>query len=596
MEVLRAWPLVRRIAHAFLLLLAASAGLAAAQGEPSLVWAHRGAVAAQSWFDTTGSASLSVARAAFDGEQGRPVDFNQIVPLGQGHAVWYRVQLPPSPTRSRAVLVVPFAGIDQAELFRPDGQGGWQVQRAGDSIPVARWPMPYLYPAFAFTVETAEPQPTYLRLQHSHPIGVNWLLWDASTFNESSKLWHLVLGACAGIMLLVVVLGLAHAWSWRDPIHLYYAVHVALVGLSLMSVTGLAGEYLWPDNAWWSDIASVVLPMAALAWMGVFVRELVAERGRGLVSLALIGHVVICAAIILAFLLTGREGFPLPSLYALAALVFILGVVAWFSLRRPNVGLWVLGGMGIMVAGVLFPLLRNLGLLPVTLATQYAPQVGAVLEIPLVLVGLYFRSRERRDNRVRLVALSHTDPLTGVANHRVLVERLEQLLRRARRHADLGGVLRVQVTNLAAIRGEWGREAAEAAVVRAAECVMAEATEADLVAREQGGDLVLVLEGKVSRAQAAEAARNIIARGLKFSGRLPPSVTLALRVAGVASPLPDTGPASLLGLLGRTLQELAGDLLGRGLRIVDGEQAFPGDVSPVAPANGQNTDLRQTRP
>jgi diguanylate cyclase (GGDEF)-like protein len=260
--------------------------------------------------------------------------------------------------------------------------------------------------------------------------------------------------------------------------------------------------------------------------------------------------------------------------YAIVSLLFILLVLGWYSLRRPRVGLWVLAGMGLLVAGSVFPLLRNLGLLPVSFATQYGPQVGGALEIPLVLVGLYFRSRERRDNRVRLDALSHTDPLTGVANHRALLERLDQLLRRARRHPDLGGVLRVQVANLASIRGEYGREAAEAALVRAAECVTLEATEADLVAREQGGDLVLVLEGKVARAQAVEAARNIIARGLKFSGRLPPGVTLTLRVAGIASPLPAAPAAALLAELGRTVQELATDLLGRGLRIVEGETSL----------------------
>jgi diguanylate cyclase (GGDEF)-like protein len=571
-EVSRGSSLMWHIARAFLLLLlAVASGLAIARTEPTLSWPDQGPVAARYWIDTAGFASLQDARSAFDAGQGRAVDFSRIMPLGDGHAAWYRVQLPPTAEPRMVVLAVPFPGIDNAELFRPDGAGGWSRQRAGDSLPVVRWPLPYLHPAFAFSVQPGEAQPTYLRLQHSHPIGVYWTLTDASSFNESSKLWHLVLGACVGFMLLVIVLSLVHAWSWRDPIHLYYAVHVLLVGLSLMSVTGIAGEYLWPRHAWWNDIASVAVPTAALGWMGLLVRELVAERGERLVSWGLLGHVAVSAFLVLALLVAGRQVFPLPSVYAMVSLLFIVLVLGWYSLRRPKVGLWVLAGMGLLVAGTVFPLLRNLGLLPVSFATQYGPQIGGALEIPLVLVGLYFRSRERRDNRVRLDALSHTDPLTGVANHRALLERLDQLLRRARRHPDLGGVLRVQVANLASIRGEYGREAAEAALVRAAECVTREATEADLVAREQGGDLVLVMEGKVARAQAVEAARNIIARGLKFSGRLPPGVTVTLRVAGIASPLPATTAAALLAELGRTVQELATDLLGRGLRIVESE-------------------------
>ena len=42
--------------------------------------------------------------------------------------------------------------------------------------------------------------------------------------------------------------------------------HVVLVGLSILSLTGLAGEYLWPDNAWWNDKAPLVLPSASFGW------------------------------------------------------------------------------------------------------------------------------------------------------------------------------------------------------------------------------------------------------------------------------------------------------------------------------------------
>ena len=525
---------------------------------------------AQYWIDAPGKASLEAARAAFDGGQGRAADPSQIMPLGGGVAIWYRLQLPAVTAPARAVLTVPFGGMDNVELFRPDGAGGWKTQRAGESLPVSQWPLRYLHPAFAFTLQPGETQATYLRIQHSHSSGVTWVLWDASSFSEAAKIWHLALGAYAGFMVLVVLLSIFNAVSWRDPIHLYYAVQVVLVGLGIMSLTGIGGEYLWPNNAWWNDKASVVLPAASLGWMGLFLRELVVERGQRLLSWALLVHVGICALMVAGFLRYGREDFfRLPSAYGLVALILFLALLTWFSLRRPKVGLWVLAGMAALTGGTLFTLFRNLDWLPVSFATQYGPQIGGALEIPLILIGLYFRSRERRDNRVRLDALAHTDPLTGVGNHRALVERLEQSLGRGRRGPFLGALLQVHVANLDAIRDEYGREAAEAAMVRAAECVAREAREGDTVAREQGGDLVLVLDGEVSRAQATEAGRNIIARGLKYSGRLPPRVTLLLRVGGACAPLPDSNAKVLLGLLGRVIQDIGRDGLGRALRIID---------------------------
>jgi two-component system, sensor histidine kinase LadS len=571
---------LRRLARAVLLAIAfamsATAAVAESPGHPSLVWPSHNNVAADAWLDASGAASVDAARSAFESGRGQPAGSDQKEPLGRRDAVWLQVHLPDLGVPVDAVLAVPYAGIDRVDLYQRDAQGQWRHEVAGDAVPVSRWPIRYLYPAFAVSLQPGATDVVYLRVQHDYPIAVKWVLWDAASFNESSKLWHLALGACAGLMLLVIVLCLAHAVSWHDPIHFTYAVHVVLVGLSVAALTGIAGEYLWPDSPWWNDASCLALPIAALGWMGVFVRELVAERGKRALSRVLLGHAIVSAVLVTAFLVLGREAmFGLTNVYGLAALALLFGVLVWYALRRPQVGVWVVAGMGTLIVTALFPVLRNVGLLPVTFATQYGPQIGGVFEVPLVLVGLYFRSRERRDNRMRMDALSHTDPLTGVANHRVLVEQIERLLRRARKDAGFGGVLRIHVSNLASIRAEYGREAAEAAIVRAAECVTLEAAETDLVGREQGGDLVLLLDGKVTRAQATEAARDIIARGLKFSGRLPPGVTLALRVSGVCAPIaPDEDPASLLALLARTLAEL-GSSGGRAIRIVHAPDELP---------------------
>jgi GGDEF domain-containing protein len=565
--------------HALVLMLLTASGWAAAATDPSRVWPDR-KIAAEYWLDGSGTATLEAAHAQFEANRGLAADPRQIMPLGGGRAVWYRLQLPIVAAPTPAVFSVPYPGMDNVELFRPDGKGGWRAERAGDSRPVNEWPIRYLYPAFSLTVQPAEMQATYFRVQHSHPIGITLELWDAGSFAEAGKIWHLILGAYVGFMALVILLSVTNAVSWRDPIHLYYALHVAFVGLSLMSLNGLAGEYLWPGNAWWNDIAAVALPSAALAGMGLFVRELAAERGRVLVSRLLLAHVAISLLMMLSIILFGRSNrFVAFNIYAVLGLALMLGVMVWYSLRRPQAGLFVLAGLAALTAGIMFPVMRNIGLLPITFGTQYAPQIGGALEIPLVLIGLYLRSRERRDNRLRLDGLFRSDPLTGLANHRVLVDRLQLLLRRAGGDAAIGAVMRVHVANLSAIRNEHGREAAEAALVRAAECVARAANEGDTVAREQGGDLVLLLEGRATREQIAYAGRDIIARGLKFSSLLPPGVMLMLHVGVMGSPLPEGNATQLLAMLADVIREIGSDPHGRALRIV-------GAADPSAVAQG----------
>jgi two-component system, sensor histidine kinase LadS len=558
----RPWRIVARLALLLLLLLAALS--ASGQREPML----RGTtVAAQQWLDGQGQASLADAQAAI-ARAGRPADPQQVIPLGPNAAVWYRLEFPRVAAPTRAVFRVTFPGTDHVDLYRLDAAGTWRVQHSGDHLAVNEWPLRSLDPAFIFTIQPGEP-PSFLRVENSQPIRVKWALQDASAFLETLKMWHLGLGAYAGFVAMVVLLSVFNAVSWRDPIHLYYLVHVVLVSLSVMALTGLGNEYLWPASPWWADRAPVVIPGLAIAWAGLFVRELVAERGGKVISRVLLAYAAGGVVMLAAFLLLGREHvYRAPSVYALPGLALLLGIVGWYSLRRPQVGLWVLGGITMLAIGALIPLLENLGALPPSRFAEAAPQVGAALEIPLVLIGLFFRSRERRVNRQRLEQLATRDPLTGLATHRVLLRRLEQLLKQARRDRGAGAVFHVHVANLAEIAAEFGREAGEAALMRAAECLAKDAREGDLVARDAGNDLVLVLGGRIDQATATAMGRDIIARGLKFSARLPPRVVVKLRVAGVCSPLPHTDAEGLLHSLARLLLDMENDEQGRWLRFI----------------------------
>jgi diguanylate cyclase (GGDEF)-like protein len=567
--------------------LAAGAGAAMAE-TGSLPGGAQPRLHALAWADATGQATLATASAAFDAGAGHPASPDELMPLGPGRAVWYRLQWPTVPQPVRAMLTLSFPGTDHVELFRRQSGGDWQRQASGDALAVADWPLRFLTPAFALTLQPGEPEATYLRIRHSQPMRVLWQLQDERSFLQEVELWHLGLGAYGGFLVMVVLVSLFNTWSWRDPIHLYYAVHAVLVGLSIMSLTGLGGAYLWPRSPWWNDQAPFLVPAAAMAWSGLFARELVAERGHQWVSWLLLAHTGLTLLMMAGFVAIGRENlFRAPTVYFLPGLALLLGVLTWYTVHRPRVGLWIMAGILALVVGSLFPLMHNLGWMPASFLTYQGTQVGAAVEIPLTLIGLFFRSRERRNNRRRLEALAHTDPLTGLGNHRVLMQRLQALLQRARRDPLRGALLRVHVLNLADIRAEHGREAAEAALVRAAECAAREAREGDLVAREEGDDLVLVLDGPGKREHTADAARNIIARGLKFSRRLPPGVTLALRVSGMCAPLPDTDAAGALATLNRLLLEIETDHRGRAIRITGAGDSSPNSYRSGAAASSR---------
>ncbi len=554
-------------------LAGSSAGAAAAAPWQDL------AVEGRYWLDHGGKAGLAEAAGHFDAGDDRPFDPRLVLPLGDMAAVWVKLALPPVTAPRNVVLSIPHPGMDKVELYRLGTDGQWRMERTGDATPVERWPVRDRVPAFEFTLQPGEAGPTWLRVQHSHPIGVRWGLWDSRSFDESSKRWHLLLGGYAGFLVLVVVLSCFNAVSWRDPIHFYYAGYVTVLGLAQLSQVGVAGEFLWPGSAWWNDISSVVLPILAVVAAILFIGELVAERGQRWLSWVNVAAVTAGLAIALGFLMLGRGPvFALSNVYYLVSFVFYLGVVGWFTWRRPRVGLWVMAGLVTIMGGATFAILRNMGVLPLSFATQYGAQIGVALEIPLVLIGLYFRSRERRDSQVRLSALVRVDPLTGVGSHRVMMERLEHLIERHRRDASRGAVMRVRLANIAEIRREHGLEVAQAALVKAGSIVARTGSEGDTIARHRDGDFIVQLEGRMHRDQVAEAGRNIIARGLAYSQRLPQGLTLTLHVACACAPLPEGLSANeLLAALDSVLDDIQRNP-GRAMRFLGEPASLPGRI------------------
>jgi len=577
------WRLPRLVAGLAGLLLAHAVALA--QEAPAPQPGEAPAVAAQGDFqagravvgeglvlvDPSGAWGLDEVRSRFEAGEGQPARPEQIMPTGGGRALWYRLALPAVSAPTPLMLTVPHAAMDSVDLYLPvaDGSARWQVQRSGDLIPVDAWPVRHLTPAFELLLRPGENQNAYLRVVNNYPISVHWMLSGPDSFHDKDKRWHLLLGVYVGFILLVALMSVIHALSWRDSIHLFFAAYVLVVAMGQLALTGLGGELFWAGSAWWNDRAPVALTLAAAAMLHLFLRQLVVDRdvpwlSRSLLVLALMGA---CIAMTSAVLGRGPV-FAMATPYYLGSMATYLAVAGWYAWRRPRVGVWVMAAMACLIAGSIFPILRTQSLMPLNAATQYGAQVGAALEIPLLLLALYLRSREKRDNQARVGALTRTDPLTGVGNHRVLLQRLDSLLLRQQRDPGAGAVLRIRLSNAIDIRQDYGMETAQSAVVQAGACITGVAQEGDSVARHRDGDFVLILQGHLTREQLTDIGQRLIARGLSESPALPPNTVLQLKIAVAEVPFQVNDATLLLQSLGAVLGELAGRS-GTALRFVN---------------------------
>jgi diguanylate cyclase (GGDEF)-like protein/PAS domain S-box-containing protein len=113
------------------------------------------------------------------------------------------------------------------------------------------------------------------------------------------------------------------------------------------------------------------------------------------------------------------------------------------------------------------------------------------------------------------------DPLTGLPNRRLLVDRLAHALSRAARQDTLVGVLFCDLDHFKEVNDAYGHAAGDATLEAVAVRLLGLLREGDTVARAGGDEFVVVLEDLVEEAQAgriADRVRAALARPVIFDG------------------------------------------------------------------------------
>lgn len=357
---------------------------------------------------------------------------------------------------------------------------------------------------------------------------VPWLLPAAQGVAATNGHEPLLLGIYFGGML-VLILGALVAWRLlRDVLFAWYGLYLANCTLLQFSLQGLASQYLWPASSWWGARANGVLVgmtvFSALWFAARFleIKDLSPRMWRLFQAGMLLGLFTLAWS-----LGGGTAAAPHLDMWpgvAATPVAFLGAAIAWRAHFQPARLLLVAWG-GLMVF-VLLDGCHGIGWLPHSFVAAHAMPIGSVFEAIVLALALIDRNHQLQLDREQLrrnsdhylswlnirleklvaertQSLQDTirkleeqvsrDGLTGLINHRAIMERLEVALKAGQRYGQPVAVLMADLDHFKLINDALGHQVGDLALRAVADALQQGVRASDECGRYGGEEFLMVL-------------------------------------------------------------------------------------------------------
>jgi two-component sensor histidine kinase len=214
--------------------------------------------------------------------------------------------------------------------------------------------------------------------------------------------------------------------SIRDTSYLYYVLCNSGWVLAMVTLNGVAFQYLWPQMPWWGNHSLLFFFCFSFTWGVQFGRTFLQTSQTtprfdkvlcGLIAAGCLGMVAaLCTNYAFSVRLTNLIGMT-------SLLVWLNGFFCLLQGSRP--ARYYVLAWSALILGIAILSLKNFGVLPHNTFTIWAPQIGSATEIILLSLGLADRikilQREKETMQGELLSarLSTQETLLQEIHHRI---------------------------------------------------------------------------------------------------------------------------------------------------------------------------------
>lgn len=348
------------------------------------------------------------------------------------------------------------------------------------------------------------------------------------------------LGVAVGVLGLVLALSLIVSYAYEERTLLALASYVALMVASSFGLVRAGVS---------ETLASRVLLVAGPALVSGLLLWLLKNRQPTRAAQVFLG-LVVAASVALAVVDMSVPESGMARAGSALWFVLVFGFSIYMAAKSWHTAgpwkWWVLLGHW---SGLAVSLLFLAGLAKAD-QTHWPLVLMLLFQVPPVYLSLVWRSRLLNESRLRSASAEVIDPLTGLATHTVLVERLMRVMSRGHQSTTISALYLIEVQNWYGLLNQLGAEFNEKLLLEAALRLRRAIGDNDLAARSVGGRFAVVAQGLADEEDINSLATRLVVTGLRIDSPLLTGVEFHFRVlvSNLKLSRPMTLPATQLWL------------------------------------------------
>ncbi|SEP84915.1 diguanylate cyclase (GGDEF) domain-containing protein [Pseudomonas cuatrocienegasensis] len=544
----------------------------------------------QVWEDRSGQAEMPQVRA-LPASAWQPVARRDASFGYSRSAFWLRLNVHnPAPQAGDWILLVGNPLLDQLDVY---GLDDTRVYRAGDQRPFAeRW-IAHRQLALPLHLQAGETRELLLRMRSEGSANLSASLMSRATFEHHEQRHLLLQGLFFGALAVMVIYNLSIFVITRDRNYLWYSLFVSSFALYQFIQLGFALQWLWPNALAWHQLSFPLSSALATLMAIIFTYGVLDLKHCHRLYSYTCWVLTIAAVLVIGMALIGPYRLALMGSFALlgACSIAAWGVtlLRWRAGYRPA-RLFALGWSMLIIAS-LFSILSGTGILPYSLVTLQAQQIGSLVELVIFSIALASRIRESqqaqalaqaqlfdkerqlRQEQERSLSLqrrtneqleqrvtertreleqamqalasanqqlneqNRRDSLTGLLNRMTFNNELDRALARATRSQTSVAILMMDLDFFKQVNDHYGHLAGDACLQHTAWRLEQRLRTGDLLARFGGEEFVALLDhtsAAGAQALAEQLCEDLAAHPCLYDGQ---SIALSLSI-GVCAGIP----------------------------------------------------------